>query len=219
MLTKEILNREIPALKSSDTGNYALSVMEDLKIAHLPVVDSGTYSYLVSDKDIFQMEDPENTIASLSIFAPCVQESTLLTEVLHIFAKDRLTLLPVIDEKGTYKGSVTTDALIGKLDEITNGGNPGSLIVLEINSLDYDLSNIARLAESNHARILTLFTYPVSLTDKLTMVLKIDLEDASPFLRSLERFNYHILYYFQKDGLVDEILKKRLDELMYYLKM
>ncbi len=211
--------KQIPALKSTDTGNYALSLMEDLKIKHLPVVDKGVYTFLLSEKDIFQMEDPAETIANISFFAPCVAENNHIIEVLHIFSKDKLTLLPVIDDKGMYLGSITTSTLIEKLDEITNAGTNGSMIALEINLLDYDLSNITRLAESNNARILTVLTSPIAQTDKSIMLLRIDLEDASPFLRSLERFNYHVLYYAQKDGLVDEILKKRLDELMYYLKM
>ncbi len=50
-------------------------------------------------------------------------------------------------------------------------------------------------------------------------MLKIDSEDASAVLRSFERFNYHITYYFQKQSLTDDIQRKRLEELMYYLKM
>ncbi len=219
MLTKEIINKQIPTLKSTDTGEYALSLMEDLKTKHLPVNDNGTYSFLLSEKDIFQMGNTENTIAGLSIFAPCVSLNSPLLDALHIIAKDKLSLLPVINEEGIYLGAITLDLLIEKMDDITNAGSHGSIIAIEINTLDYDFSNIARLAESNNAKILSLFTYPVPDTDKMTILLKIDLEDASPLLRSLERFNFHVIYYSQKDGIVDEILKKRLDELLFYLKM
>jgi len=59
----------------------------------------------------------------------------------------------------------------------------------------------------------------VKATAKLIILLKIDLEDASPVLRSLERFNFNVLYCFQKKGLTNDIMKNRLEELMYYIEM
>lgn len=219
MLTKEMLNKQIPVLNSKSTGDYALSVMEDLKLKHLPVVDGKTYSFLLSEKDLFSMENTADPIANLSVFAPCAYENTAVIDVLHLMSKDKLSVLPVIGQDSNYLGVVTLEALVDKLDEISNAGVHGSIVAIELNSLDYDLSNIVRLAESNNAKIITLFTFPVAQTDKLTTLIKIDLEDASPFLRSLERFSYHVLYYSQQNGLVDEILRRRLDELMFYLKM
>lgn len=219
MLTKEMLNKQISALNPKNTGHYALSVMEDLKLKHLPVVSSNKYSFLLSEKDIFSMDNPGSPIDKASVFSPYAHENTAIIDVLHLMAKDKLSVLPVVGQEGDYLGAVTLDTLAWKLDEISNGGLSGSIIAIEVNSTDYDLSGIARLAESNNAKIVTLFTFPSSGTDRLTVLIKIDLEDASPLLRSLERFNYHVLYYSQKDGLVDEILKKRLDELMFYLKI
>ena len=109
--------------------------------------------------------------------------------------------------------------LVEKFAEITNADSNGALIALELNPQDYDLSNIARLVESNNCKILSLFTYPEKDTGKLIIMLKIDSEDASAVLRSFERFNYHVAYYFQKQGLTDDIQYKRLEELMYYLQM
>lgn len=219
MLTKEMLDKQITVLNPKDTGHYALSVMEDLKLKHLPVVNSNQYSFLLSEKDIFRMEDSGMSIENISVFSPYAYENTAIIDVLHLMSKDKLSVLPVVGQEGEYIGVVTLDTLVGKLDEISNAGLQGSIIAIEVNPVDYDLSGIVRLAESNNAKIITLFTFPVSETDKLTILLKIDMEDASPFLRSLERFNYHVLYFSQKDGLVDEILKKRLDELMFYLKI
>ena len=220
MQTKEMLNKLIPTLSTKDIGDYALSLMDDLKLKHLPVVgESGMYSFLLSEKDIFQMTSTASPIIESGVFAPCIQENTSIIDILHVMAKDKLSLLPVIDSEGRYLGAVTTEQLVEKLDEITHAGISGSIIALSLNAMDYSLSQIANLAESNHVQIRTLFTFPVQQTNQLTILLKTDAEDASSFLRSLERFNYQVLYYSQNGGLVDEIMKKRLDELMYYLEM
>ena len=109
--------------------------------------------------------------------------------------------------------------LVEKFTEITNADSNGALIVIELNPQDYDLSNIARLVESNNSKILSLFSYPVKETGKLLILLKIDSEDASAVLRSFERFDYSVVYHSQKYGLTDDVQRNRLEELLYYLQM
>jgi CBS domain-containing protein len=219
MLSKEFLTKQIPLLKPVDSGSFALSLMEDYKLKHLPVIQDGKYMFLLSEKDIFLMSDIEDPVSNTSIFAPCIGEGTPLLEVLRIMSKDKLTVLPVVDQSGMYVGAVTLYILTEKLSEMTNCAINGSLVAIETNYQDYDLSNIVHLAESNNAKILNLYTYPNEVTGKMVVLLKLDLDDASAVLRSLERFNYRILYYFQKEELMDDTLKRRLDELMYYLEM
>ena len=219
MLSKEILIKQIPVLKSTDKGSLALSLMEEYKLKHLPVVDDGKYTCLVTERDIFSMENIENQVKGLCFFAPYVVEDTHILEVLRIMNLDKLTLLPVIDQKGQFMGAITLPVLIEKLSEITNAESNGALIAIEISLQDYDLSNIIRLVESNNSKVLCLFSYLVKETERLIVVLKIDSEDASAVLRSFERFNYSVVYYFQKQSLTDDIQRNRLDELMYYLQM
>ncbi len=219
MLSKEFLTKQIPVLKTTDSGSFALSQMEDLKLKHLPVVKENQYICLLSEKDVFLMNNPEDHIENITWYAPCVGEETSVLEVLNIMGKNKLSLLPVVGASGEFLGAVTLGALTEKLSEISNAGSHGALIAIELNTQDYSLSQIVHLTESNNAKILSLFSYPVEATAKMILLLKIDLEDASPVLMSLERFNYKVLYYAQKQGLMDETMKSRLDELMYYLEM
>ncbi len=219
MLSKEILIKQIPVLKSTDKGSLALSLMEEYKLKHLPVVDDGKYTCLITERDVYLMENLDDQVKGLCFFAPYVQENTHILEVLRIMSLDKLTLLPVTDPEGQFTGAITLPVLIEKLTEITNAGSNGALIAIELNPQDYDLSNIIRLVESNNSKVLSLFSYPVKETAKLIVIFKIDSEDASAVLRSFERFNYTVKYYFQKQSLTDDIQRKRLEELMYYLQM
>ncbi|MDR2057800.1 MAG: hypothetical protein LBP83_05895 [Dysgonamonadaceae bacterium] len=110
-------------------------------------------------------------------------------------------------------------ALMEKLNEFSNMGNEGAMIVLEISPRDYMLSQIVHLVEQNNAKVLHVFSCLEEKTSKQIVIIKIDLEDASSILRSFERFNYTVRYYLQKQMLNDATLQSRLDELMYYLEM
>lgn len=94
-----------------------------------------------------------------------------------------------------------------------------SLVVIEISLVDYTLTDIARIVESNNARIMNVFILPVADGNTLIVSIKLNLLDISPVLMSLERFNYKVLHYEMKEGVVTETHKERLDELLYYLNM
>ena len=94
-----------------------------------------------------------------------------------------------------------------------------SLFVIEISLVDYTLTEIARIVESNNARIMNVFILPVADGNTLIISIKLNLLDISPVLMSLERFNYKVLHYEMKEGVVTETHKERLDELLYYLEM
>ncbi|MDR3217544.1 MAG: CBS domain-containing protein [Dysgonamonadaceae bacterium] len=219
MFTKEILIKDIPVLKPEDSGLRALSLMEDLKLKHLPIVREGHYICLLSEKDVFAMANQESSLGNSCLYAPYIRDESSVLDALNMMSKDFLSLLPVLTETGEYVGAVTLPSLIQGLSELCNVGSEGALIAVETNRRDYILSQIIHLMESNNAGILSFFTYSVAETDKQILLFKIDLEDASPVLRSLERFNYKVIYHLQKQMLTDDVMKKRLDELMFYLEM
>ncbi|MDL2322472.1 CBS domain-containing protein [Bacteroidales bacterium OttesenSCG-928-A17] len=219
MFCEEILTKEVPTLTKNTKGSQALGIMGDSKLKHLPVIQDDKYLYLLSEKDLFDMNNPENEIGNISYYAPHINTKTPVFEILHIMSEDKLSFLPVIDDNGKYVGGVTLPALIEKLDEICNAGYHGASIGIEVNGQDYVLSQLVHLVESNNAHIQSLLSFPIKETGKQILLLKVDLEDASPILRSLERFDYRVRFCIQEQGLTDETIKKRLDELMYYIEM
>jgi CBS domain-containing protein len=219
MFCKEILIKEIPVLKPDDSGFHATALMDDLKLKHLPVVRNGSYIYLLSERDIAGMKNPEAEIENTCFYAPYVCEESSVVEALQVMSKDSLTLLPVVADNGEYAGAITLPVLVESLSEMSNTGSEGALIAVEPNQPDYVLSQIIHLIETNRAKVLNMFSYIEKETGKQILLFKIDLEDASPVIRSLERFNYPVKYYRQKQMLPDEILQKRVNELMYYIEL
>ncbi|MDD4589141.1 MAG: CBS domain-containing protein [Parabacteroides sp.] len=206
-------------LKSFDTREYALSLMDDFKLKHLPLLRDNVYKCLIAEKDLLSMSDSALLADDSTLFSPCVQESTLIFDALAMVSRYRLSLLPVVNEKNEYKGAVVCERLVNALSELCNAEAEGSVIVLEIAPRDYSLTDIVRLIEVNNAHVLSLLSHIDNITGRLHLVIKIDLEDASPVIRSFERFNYTILYYFMKKGVVDDVLQRRMEELVRYMNI
>ena len=189
MLVKDFITKEIPVLKSFDTAEYALALMEDFKLKHLPLLSDSAYQCLVSEKDLLALPDPSATIGEPVLFAPAISENRHLHEALAMITRYGLSLLPVVSVDGTYLGAITRDRLVDALSELCN------------------------------AHVLNLLSHQDKDTGRLLITLKIDLEDASPVIRSFERFNYTVLYHFMEKGMVDDMLRQRMNELLHYMNM
>ena len=94
-----------------------------------------------------------------------------------------------------------------------------SLIILDVPLKDYTLTEIARLVEDNNARIIRLETLPLNDGISLLVSLRMDVIDVSAVLRSFERFSYNVIYYFMREGELNETYEDRLKELIHYLDM
>ena len=219
MLAKDFITKDIPVLKSFDTVEYALSLMDDFKLRHLPVVDDGAYLGLLSERELMSVAAYDSKINTQALFSPSITEISHFYEVLAFMARYQLTLLPVVAVDGQYYGAIILEKMMEVLADLSNAEAEGSVIVLEVSSQDYSLADIARIVESNNAHILNVFSTLDKDTDKLQITLKIDIADASPVIRSFERFNYSVLFHFMKTGMVDELLQRRMTELLHYMNM
>ncbi|MDD4516866.1 CBS domain-containing protein [Massilibacteroides sp.] len=219
MLAKDFITKDIPVLKSFDTIEYALTLMDDFKLKHLPIVEENTYQGILSERELLAAPDATALIGAPVLFCPSILENGHLHEALASLTRYHLTLLPVITTEGKYYGCITRESLIDLISELSNAEAAGSVIILEVASQDYSLADISRIIESNKASVLNLFTRCDKDTDRLLVILKIDMEDASPVIRSFERFNYTVLYHFMEKGMVDELLQQRMNELLHYMNL
>ena len=73
--------------------------------------------------------------------------------------------------------------------------------------------------EDNNARIVRLEVLPTEDGLGLMVSMKLDVNDVSTVLRSFERFNYNVIYYFMKEGEMNDTHDDRLNELLHYLDM
>lgn len=109
--------------------------------------------------------------------------------------------------------SFTTENFLGLSD------TENSMVVIESPLIDYSLTDIARIVESNNAHVMNLFVLPIADGNTLMISVKLNLIDISPVLMSFERFNYNVIFYKMKEGTVTDTHKERLDELLHYLDM
>ena len=220
MVARQLISAAVGALNPTDTGAFALGLMDELHVSELPVVHDKEYLGLISDTDIYTLnifEEPVNSQKFLLKFV-YIKENQHIYDVMKIFSSLHLSLLPVVDDKNQYAGCITLFDLVQQFAEITAIENPGGIIVLEINDKDYLLTEIVQIIESNDAKVLSMYITSHPDSTKLEVTLKINKLDVGPILKTFNRYDYIISASFTEDTYTEN-LQDRYDSLMNYLNI
>ena len=221
MVAKDLISEVIPSLKTSDLGQTALNWMEIFRISHLPIVNNLDFLGLISDVDIYDMNQPSEPIGNhaLTLIKPYVTSHQHIFEVIGLASRLKLSVVPVLDANNHYKGVITTSDLIRHMAGISSLDQPGGIIVLEIVERDYSLSQIAQIVESNNAKVLSMYITSPPDSTKLEVTLKLNTGDISSVIKTFERYNYVITTWVTTDDSMESFYSERFDLLMKYLNM
>ncbi|MBP1674412.1 MAG: hypothetical protein H6Q24_550 [Bacteroidetes bacterium] len=221
MVAKDLISDVVPSLKTSDSGQTALNWMEIFRISHLPIVNNLDFLGLISDTDIYDMNQPEEPIGNhaLTLLKPYVTTEQHLFEVIGLASRLKLTVIPVLDDKSHYKGVITTTDLVRYLAGISSMDQQGGILVLEIVERDYSLSQIAQIVESNNVRVLSMYITSPPDSTRLEVTLKVNTNDLASVIRTFERYNYDVKTWVTSDDSMDRFYSERFDLLMKYLNI
>jgi len=220
LIAKELISLHIPSISRNDEGEKALLIMDENRVSHLAVVDNGEYHGLISDTEIYDLEDTFVPIGKLKpiLINPSVKQYDYIYDILGIFAENNITALPVLDDNEQYLGVIGQEQIVKALRKITNANEPGGVIVLGLNTRDYSMVQVAQIVESEGAKILSAYTSTQENSLKMDLVLKINKSDLSPLIASFERFSYEIKASFHESA-HEEDLQSRYEQFLKYLNI
>ncbi len=216
----DLITDDIPPLKASDPVGRALDWMEEFKVSHLPVVEGETLIGLVKDDDLVDGNNARATVGELMerTEVPFVRDRQHIYDVMKLFVERGLTVVPVLDMTGKYLGAINEHEALKRLSEVANVREPGSVLVLEMNSNDYSLTEIARIVEGNDAKVLSVYCHALTDSTRMEVTLKINREDVSDILQTFERYEYQVKTTYQGSRFHED-LRGRYDELIRFINL
>jgi acetoin utilization protein AcuB len=221
MLAKDLISDIVPSLRTSDSGQKALYWMDIFRISHLPIVNNEDFLGLISDKDIYDSNMAEEPIGNhnLSLFSPFVTEDQHIYEVIELASRLNLSVVPVLDHHNHYKGAITRSDLLSYFADLTAVKEPGAIIVLDMNSQDYSLSQIAQIVEGNDAKILSMYISSHQASTRMEITLKINRNDLTSIIQTFTRYNYTIHNTYMDHDDMDSLYENRFEMFMKYLSI
>jgi len=218
MQASDLISQSLISLHPDDDGLRAISLMEELRVNHLPVVRNGFYLGILSEKEILNWDNEEEFIEEHleEITAPSVIGTQHLFDIIEELEKFSLTVIPVLDEEKHYLGSITNRKLLYTIAKSTSIQSNGGVIVLRMNQNDYQMSEIASIVEDNNTKILSSYITSIPDALQIELTLKLNTMDINSIVKDLERFDYNVSASFNTEETNDDFTD-RYESLMRFL--
>jgi CBS-domain-containing membrane protein len=221
MIAQNLLSEVVPSLRLTDSGQKALNWMEIFRISHLPVVNGKELIGLISDKIIYDLNIAENPVGDYveHLLTPHVHTNQHIYEVFSAISVLKLSAVPVLDLHHEYCGVITVFELAQKFADLVAVREPGGVIVLELNSIDYSLSQIAQIVEGNDAKILSFYVNQEEDSKMMDVTLKINIVDLSSIIQTFVRYDYNIKAVYMDESIIQNLYDDRYDQLMKFMNI
>ncbi|CAM2981118.1 CBS domain-containing protein [Flavobacterium succinicans] len=217
----EISNYITNDYKAIDSQETIVATQEDLfeiPFSHFPVVEDGIYIGCLIKDDLETFDGDKKVADYRFALEPFFARTQMIwLDVLEVFAKNHTNLVPVLDENNTYVGYYEIEDIIKFFHETPFLKEQGGILVVQKGILEYSMSQITQIVESNNGKLLGLFVSEAN-TESVQITIKISLGAMNDIIQTFRRYNYEIISEHQEDNYINN-LKERSDYLDKYLNI
>lgn len=221
LTTKSIAKTGFEPLHGTDSVKEVRHRMQEMNVKQLPVVDSTTQK-LIGQVSIDQL----NYVADDSVVADIeLDEAVKIYEGQHVFEAVRLLLqyelnfLPLVDDERTFIGMVSRQQVLQAVSRMLNLAEEGSVVTVELDPIDFSISELVQIVETEGAKILGLTVETPDGTQQTFQVsLKLNMKDITRVTAALKRYDYNVIVE-SENTVFGKDLEHRADELLKYIDM
>ncbi len=219
MLVTQILNTGFPSLNITDKVSFALQLMDDYDVLHLPVLSEDKYVGVVAKDDLLDAAETATHLSSPQLLQKVsVKSEEHFLSALKLISQFDLSLLPVVNDQMELVGVILSKELVKAVSLFLGIDEKGAIIVLETDKRNYSFGELSRLVETNDAYITQLNTYTEQSSGLVIITIKINKIEVSDIVATFQRYDYVVRYFFGEEEYANE-LKENYQHLISYLNM
>jgi signal-transduction protein with cAMP-binding, CBS, and nucleotidyltransferase domain len=218
MIVTDLMRYDAPCALPKSTPNEVLELMRDYKISQIAYLCDNEYKALLNDAELEEM-DADKPLEMQTInffFKPFTSIEKHVFEILSVFGKYNISLLPVMSDKQQYAGIILAEDVMKSFDSMRPSMLEGAILIIETAVHDYSASQIANIVEANDAKILHLFVAESSRKEFLEVIICINQTSVNRILQTFYRYHYNIKAVFSSLDANDD-LQENYNLLMKYL--
>jgi len=214
----DYINNDFKAINSSDAIDSVVNFFEETRFSHFPVVEEGTYIGCISSEEM-EIFDSSKKISDYryALKGFFARTSMFWVDVLDVFSRNNTTVIPVLSDENTYVGYYEITEVIRNFYETPFVKELGGVIIVEKSILDFTMSQVVQIVESNEGRILGLYVSNTT-PDRVQVTIKIVLGGMNEILQTFRRYGYDIISEYKEDVFLNN-LKDRSAYLDKYLSI
>lgn len=212
------INNDYKAIDSLESIESVQDFFATSSFSHFPVVEEQVYIGSLAANDVETFESDKKTknyrYALEGFYA---RTNMIWLDVLEIFARNQTNIVPVLDDNNKYVGYYEITDIIKFFYDTPFLKEQGGIIIVKKNSIDFSMSQVVQIVESNDGKVLGMFISETS-AEMIQVTLKIALGGMNEIIQTFRRYSYEIVSEHQEDNYLNS-LKERSDYLDKYLNM
>jgi Mg/Co/Ni transporter MgtE len=214
----DYITNDFKPLPIDESISNVQNFFADAAFTHFPVVEERVYIGSINAEDA-ETYDVDKNIADyrFNLQGFYVRTTMVWLDVLQVFAQNQTTVLPVLTPENTYVGYYEILDVIRFFNNTPFLKEQGGIIIVEREALDYSMSQVAQIVESNGGKLLGSFISSSTL-QTVQITLKIASGSVNEIIQTFRRYGYLIISENQEDTYL-ESLKERSDYLDKYLNI
>jgi acetoin utilization protein AcuB len=218
MYARDIVSEGLNPLDLTDSGERAIVRMHEYNVNQLPVTDGDKYIGIINMDEIIALKHLNDPLKDLKVQLkrPYVHEDSHLFEVMKAAVEYGVKVVPVLSADEKYIGLITAESCMRAFATSESVMEEGGIITLSVPVKDFQLSEIARIVESNNAAILAYYSHIDQPTSSVEVTVKLNTNELSAIIAAFERYQY-IVQEVYNDENYNEDVKDNYDALMKYL--
>lgn len=215
---KDYITNDYKAIDTQETIEAVQDFFSDLTFSHFPIIEEGIFIGSIAADDIETFDsDKKVTDYRYTLEHFFARANMIWLDVLEVFAKNHANLVPILDENNKYIGYYEIADVIKFFHETPFLKEHGTLITVSKNTVDYSMSQITQIVESNNGKLLGLFISNSNI-NTIEVTLKINVGSLNEIIQTFRRYNYDIISEHNEDNYINS-LKERSDYLDKYLNI
>lgn len=216
MIVTDYISKDFIPAKLNQKVGHGLELIKEFGLTHIPVFEGLSFVGMIS-KETLEESDVDEKLSELRDFSEFFYtgENGSLLDAVQNFHLYTSNVLVVLNAEQQYEGMLMMDDVISGLSTLPFISEPGAIMIVEVSQKQFSISEVAKIAESNNARIIGLFITGYQ-EDKIQITIKLIAESLASVSETFERFNYRVIFKFFNDE-KEDLMKDRFDMLMKYL--
>ncbi len=216
MIVTDYISKDFIPAKLNQKVGRGLELIKEFGLTHIPVFEGLNFVGMIS-RETLEESDVDEKLSELREFNEFfyMTENGSLLDAVQNFHHNDTNILVVLNTEHQYAGLLMMDDVISGLSTLPFISEPGAIMIVEVSQKQFSISEIAKIAESNNARIIGLFITGYH-GDKIQITIKLMSDNLASVSETFERFNYTVIFKFFNDE-KEDLMKDRFDMLMKYL--
>ena len=184
--------------------NDIAEFIEDNQYSHFPVLEQDVYVGSIAALDIQPSESKTVGDYRYALQPFFVRKDASWFEVLEKFAQFDCNILAVLTDNNKYIGYYFQEDILPFLNTTPFMKDAGLAIVVQKHYLDYSISEIAQIVETNNCKLLGVFVSEMK-NQTAQITIKASAGNINEIIQTFRRFGYEIISEHNQDSYLNEL--------------